>query len=277
MDRANINETQLEFEVRGSGEPVMLMHPGILADAFAPMLAESVLTDRYLLINYHRRGYAGSTRPDGSVSIAQQAEDCRALIKHLGVERAHVVGHSFGGTIALQLALDAPDCVRSLALLEPTVPGALSDPAQQFFLETVGKAFELYGAGDKAAAIDTWSRGAFGDEYRGVLDRALPGAFEQAVEDADALFQIEGPALQQWSFTREDAGRIDQPVVSVYHEDPSWSGFRETHELLLEWLPQTDTFVLPNATHLLQIMNPRGMAEALAGFFAKHPLSREPR
>ena len=85
MDRANINETQLEFEVRGSGEPVMLMHPGILADAFAPMLAESVLTDRYLLINYHRRGYAGSTRTDGSISIAQQAEDCRSLIKHLGV------------------------------------------------------------------------------------------------------------------------------------------------------------------------------------------------
>jgi pimeloyl-ACP methyl ester carboxylesterase len=250
----------------------MLMHPGILADAFAPLLAEKVLTERYLLVNYHRRGYAGSLRPDGSVSIAQQAEDCRALMRHLGVEHAHVVGHSFGGTIALQLALDAPDSVHSLALLEPIVPGALSDPAQQYFLETVEKAFGLYRAGDKTGAIDTWSRGAFGDEYRGVLDRVLPGAFEQAVADVDALFQIEAPALQQWSFTREDAGRIEQPVLSVYHEDPVWSGFRETHELMVEWLPQTETFVLPNATHLLQAMNPRSMAEALAEFFARHPL-----
>jgi pimeloyl-ACP methyl ester carboxylesterase len=272
MERATINGTELVFEVRGSGEPVMLMHPGILAGAFAPLLDEEALTGRYLLINYHRRGYAGSTQPEGSVSIAQQAEDCRALMRYLRVERAHLVGHSFGGTIALQLALDAPDSVHSLALLEPIVPGALSDPAQQYFLETVGKAFGLYGAGDKAGAIDTWSRGAFGDEYRGVLDRVSPGAFEQAVADADALFQVEAPALQQWSFTREDAERIKQPVLSVYHEDPVWSGFRETHELLVEWLPQAETFVLPNATHLLQVMNPRGMAEALADFFAGHPL-----
>lgn len=277
MDRARINGTELRFEVRGSGEPVMLMHPGILADAFVPLLAEEMLTERYLLISYHRRGYAGSTHPGGSVSIAQQAEDCRALMRHLGVERAHVVGHSFGGAIALQLALDTPDSVHSLALLEPIVPGALSNPAQQYFLEAVGKAFGLYGAGDKAGAIDAWSRGAFGDQYRSVLDRVLPGAFEQAVADADALFQIEAPALQQWSFTREDAGRIEQPVLSVYHEDPVWSGFRETHELLVEWLPQAEIFVLPNATHLLQAMNPHGVAGALAEFFARYPLQAHAR
>lgn len=272
MDIAKVNGTDLVFEVRGSGEPVLLMHPGILADAFVPLLAEEILTERYLLINYHRRGYAGSAHPEGPFSIAQQAEDGRALMRHLGVENAHVVGHSFGGAIALQLALDAPDSVRSLALLEPIVPGALSEPAQQYFLDAVGKAFGLYGAGDKAGAIDTWSRGAFGVQYRSVLDRVLPGAFDQAVADADALFQIEAPALQLWSFTREDAGRIEQPVLSVYHEDPVWSGFFETHELLVKWLPQAEIFVLPNATHLLQAMNPRGMAEALARFFARHPL-----
>lgn len=277
MDRAKVNGTELAFEARGSGDPVLLMHPGILADAFAPLLAEEMLTERYLLISYHRRGYAGSTHAEDPVSIAQQAEDCRALMRHLGVERTHVVGHSFGGAIALQLALDAPDSVHSLALLEPIVPGALSDPAQQYFLEAVGKAFGLYGAGDKAGAIDAWSRGAFGDQYRGVLDRVLPGAFEQAVADADALFQTEAPALQQWSFTREDAGRIEQPVLSVYHEDPEWSGFFETHELLVEWLPQAEIFVLPNATHLLQAMNPHGVAEALAEFFARYPLQANAR
>lgn len=271
MDRLNVNGAELEFEVQGSGEPVVLMHPGILADAFAPMLDEGSLAEGYLLIGYHRRGYSGSTHPNGPISIARQAEDCRALLRHLGVERAHAVGHSFGGTIALQLALDSPEAVHSLALLEPIVPAALSDPAQQYFLETVGKAFGLYGAGDKAGAIDAWSRGAFGEEYRSVLDRALPGAFEQAVADADALFQAEAPALQQWSLTREEARRIEQPVLSVYHEDPTWPGFRETHEMLSAWLPQTEAFMLPNATHLLQVMNPRDMAEALADFFARHP------
>lgn len=271
MDRAKIDGGELEFEVRGSGEPVVMLHPGIVADAFAPLLAEEVLTDRYLLINYHRRGYAGSTRPDGPMSVARQAEDCRALMRRLGVERAHLVGHSFGGTVALQLALDTPGAAHSLALLEPILPDALSDSARQYFLATVGEAFESYGAGDKAGAIDTWSRGAFGEGYRDALERALPGAFERAVADADALFQVEAPALQQWGFTREDAKRIEQPVLSVFHVDPAWPGFRETHELLLRWLPQAETFVLPDATHLLQVMNPRGTAEALAGFFARHP------
>jgi pimeloyl-ACP methyl ester carboxylesterase len=51
--------------------------------------------------------------------------------------------------------------------------------------------------------------------------------------------------------------------------DPIWG---ERHQLLLEWLPNVESFVLPDATHLLQIENPRGTAEGLASFFARHPL-----
>jgi 3-oxoadipate enol-lactonase len=47
----------------------------------------------------------------------------------------------------------------------------------------------------------------------------------------------------------------------------------ERQELLLAWLPNVEPFVLPDATHLLQVQNPRGMAEGLAAFFARHPLS----
>jgi pimeloyl-ACP methyl ester carboxylesterase len=46
---------------------------------------------------------------------------------------------------------------------------------------------------------------------------------------------------------------------------------RARHQLLLDWLPQVEPFVLPGATHLLQIENPAGMAEGLASFFARHP------
>jgi hypothetical protein len=48
--------------------------------------------------------------------------------------------------------------------------------------------------------------------------------------------------------------------------------FREVIELLQDWMPQTETFVLPNATHALQMQNSYGMAESLARFFARHPL-----
>jgi len=72
----------------------------------------------------------------------------------------------------------------------------------------VTTAVQLYRAGDKAGAVDTFLQGTCGPGYRAVLDRALPGAFDQHVADADTFFGQELPALQQWSFTPDDARRI---------------------------------------------------------------------
>jgi pimeloyl-ACP methyl ester carboxylesterase len=272
MDRAALEGIELEYAVRGAGEPVVLIHPGHFADWFMPLLAEPALTERYRVLTYHRVGCAGSSHIVGPVSLAQQAVHCRALIRHLGIARAHVVGHSSSGNIALQLALDAPDAVHSLALLEPAL---MSVPSAQTSRAFVGTAIQLYRAGDKAGAVDTFLQGTCGPRYRAMLDQALPGAFDQHVADADTFFGQELPTLQQWSFTLEDARRITQPVLAVtgtksQELDPIWE---ERQALLLAWLPNVEPFVLPDATHLLQVQNPRGMAEGLAAFFARHPLS----
>lgn len=272
MDRAVFEGIELEYEVRGSGEPVVLIHPGHFADWFMPLLAEPALTDRYRVLTYHRVGCAGSSRVVGPVSLAQQGAHCRSLMQHLGIARAHVVGHSSSGNIALQMALDAPDAVHSLAVLEPALYSASSAQTSRAFIVA---AVELYRAGDKAGALDTFLRGLCGPSYRAVLDRALPGAFDQHVADADTFFGVEMPAMREWSFTREDAHRIVRPVLAVVGAKslelaPFWG---ERQELLLSWLPNVEPFVLPDATHLLQVQNPRGMAEGLAAFFARHPLS----
>jgi pimeloyl-ACP methyl ester carboxylesterase len=52
--------------------------------------------------------------------------------------------------------------------------------------------------------------------------------------------------------------------------DALWSRFGETHRLLLAWLPHAEGVVLPGATHFMQLQDPRGMAEALAAFWARH-------
>lgn len=276
MIRGRIDGRELEYEVRGAGEPVMLVHGGHIADAFAPLLAEPVLTERYRLVMYHRRGFAGSTHPDGPLSIAQQAADCRALMRHLGVPCAHVVGHSYGGAISLQLALGAPDAVHSLALLEPAL--RLIVPSAQQFMEAMGPVLQMYAEDNKTGAVDGFLQAVVGPEYRSMLDRVLPGAFAQAVADADTFFRIELPALQQWSFTQAEAGRITQPILAVLGVDSHTlgPGCVEVHQLVQAWLPQAEVFVLTGATHGLQIMNPRGMAEGLASFFARHPLPERP-
>jgi pimeloyl-ACP methyl ester carboxylesterase len=275
MNRAQIGGRELEYETRGAGEPVVLVHGALVADAFAPLLVEPVLTKRHQLILYHRRGYAGSTHSDGPLSIEQQAADCRALMRHLGLQRAHIVGHSYGGAIALQLALEAPQAVHSLALLEPAL---LIVPSAQQFMEAMDPVFQMYEAGNKTGAVDGFLQAVVGPEYRSVLDRMVPGGFAQAVTDADTFFGNELPALQQWSFTQADAGRIVQPVLAVLGGDSHtlWSGWVEVHQLVQAWLPQTEAFVLKGATHGLQMIDPKGMAEELARFFARHSLPKRP-
>jgi pimeloyl-ACP methyl ester carboxylesterase len=265
MERAALQDVELEYEVRGTGAPVVLIHPGHFADWFTPLLDEPALRDHYRLLWYHRVGCAGSSHIAGAVSLAQHAAHCRSLMHYVGIERAHVVGHSSSGNVALQLALDAPDAVHSLALLEPALYAVPSAQTSRAF---VGAAIHRYRTGDKAGAVDTFLRGVCGPGYRAVLDRALPGAFAQHVADADTFFGQELPALQQWSFTREEARRIAQPVLAVIGAksqelDRIWG---ERQELLLSWLPNVTPFVLPDATHLLQVQNPRGMAEGLAAF-----------
>lgn len=271
-ERAAVDGLELQYELRGSGEPVVLIHWGVGAAWAEPLLDEPALADRYRLLSYHRAGFAGSSPIAGPISMAEHASHCRLLMRHLGIEQAHIVGHSSSAAIALQLALDAPDAVHSIALLEPARPSPSTEAQAEFVRAFVEPAVQRYRAADKVGAVDTFFRGVFGPEYRAVLDQGLPGAFEQAVADADAFFGQELPALQKWSFTQEDASRIAQPVLAVLGEKTAPT-FPERRDLLLSWLPNVQPFELPAATHLLHAQNPRGMADGLAVFFARHPFS----
>jgi 3-oxoadipate enol-lactonase len=121
MDRTTIEGIVSEYEMQGTGEPVVLMHAGECAEWFKPLMREAALIGRFLAIRYHRIGYAGSGHMLGSVSIAQQVRHCLLLMHKLGIERAHIVGHPSSANMALPLALDAPKAVHSLALLEPAL------------------------------------------------------------------------------------------------------------------------------------------------------------
>jgi pimeloyl-ACP methyl ester carboxylesterase len=273
VDRANVSGVMLEYEDTGEGEPVVLIHGAFIADAFGPMLGEPALAGRYRFISYHRRGYVGSGGSAGPVTIPQQAADCLTLLSHLGVERAHVAGHSFGGSIALQLALDAPAVVHSLALLEPAM---LLGAGAAGYRDSLARDEQRYKDGDAAGAVDQFLRARFGTGYRAAwLERTLPGAFAQAVADAGTAFALDMRALPDWHFTEVEARRITQPVLTVLGglSDALWPRFGETHRALLAWLPQAEAFILPDATHGLQIQNPRDMAAALAHFWARHPLA----
>src|SRR5262245_58810844 len=153
MQRVHLNGADLEYEVQGSGEPLLLIHGSILADAYHALRAEPRIANAYRVISYHRRGFAGSSRASVPFTIAQQAADGRALLQHLGIPLAHIAGHSYGAAIAIQWALDAPTAIQSLALLEPPLVAAI--PSGPTFWDGVASVRQqLYDPGNKAGAVD---------------------------------------------------------------------------------------------------------------------------
>jgi pimeloyl-ACP methyl ester carboxylesterase len=256
--------TRPEYEKRGSGDAVVLIHGGCYAESFLSIMDSPALASRHRLVRYHRAGYAGSGRVDGPLGVDGQAAHCRALMGRLGIERAHVVGHSSDANIALQLAIDHPDAVRSLALLETAL---LAVPSGAFAGEAIG----LWRAGDPAGAVDVWMRGVAGPAYRDAFERLAPGSFARAAAAADTFFGQELPAVRDRVFGPDEARAVKQPALVVLGGRSAEIGpaYAERHRLLLDWLPNAEPYELPGATHLMHVANPGDLAARLARFLAR--------
>jgi pimeloyl-ACP methyl ester carboxylesterase len=254
----------LEYEVIGSGEPVLFIHAGFICDFDLPLMSQPALAS-YQLIRYHRRGFAGSDSIPLAATMVDQAGDARSLLKALDIRRAHIVGHSYGGAIALQLAKDAPEAVRTLVL---------SEPALQFLLSTaagspLGPGAERSGPPDPVRTMDAFMSAVCGPDWREVVDRMVPGASDQADRDA-VSHAVSAPALGAWRFDGAAAERIRQPVLSVLGT-ASGPLAGQIRALLHSWLPQTQDFNVEGANHLLQLHSPQAaqaLAEGLAAFFS---------
>ena len=114
---------RLAYRVSGEGSPVvMIQGVGLHGEGWAPQVEG--LSNAYRCLRFDNRGL-GQSQPAGApITIQQMAEDARVLMDAEGWKSAHVVGHSMGGLIALQLALTEPSRVRSLALLCTFARGA---------------------------------------------------------------------------------------------------------------------------------------------------------
>ncbi len=269
MQLVDLGEVQLEYGEVGTGEPVLLIHGGFI-DTFFPAPETLSLAKTHRVISYHRRGYADSSAATAPFTIPQQASDARALLTHLGINRAHVAGHSYGGAIALELLRQAPELVGSLTLLEPGL--VTPTPSGPAFLESLAGVQAMYDGGDQKGAVDTFCTAVAGPDFRTLFEKLLPpGAYDRLLADAHTPFEVELSAWSEWSFTEEDAKHFQQPILSVLGED-SLPVFGEVHALVKKWFPQTESLVVPNANHLLPMMNPDAVSDGMADFIARHAL-----
>jgi pimeloyl-ACP methyl ester carboxylesterase len=270
MQSVKVNGVELEYELIGTGEPVLLISP-VLADGFLPLLTQPALADRYQLIPYHKRGWVGSTHSPPPVSIEDHAADAAALLDHLGLRRAHIAGHSSGAAVAVQLALDHPEYVHTLVLLELSL---VSVPSGEAFLAQAGPAFEAYAGGDHAGALGLFMSIVSGLDWtscRTLLEERVPGALAQAIRDADTFFGVELPSLAEWAFGDEQAAAIHRPVLSMLGSDthPLWV---DVAEFLRSALPRVDECTIDGVGHLLHLQRPEPVACEMAAFLARNSI-----
>ena len=113
---AATNGVDLYYEIHGQGEPLVLIHGGLTTigemDTWLPALAA---THQVIAVEMQGHGHTADT--DRPLSFPTLGDDIVALLDHLAVPRADVVGHSFGGAVALRVAIQSPARVRRLVVV----------------------------------------------------------------------------------------------------------------------------------------------------------------
>lgn len=116
MGKAIVNDIEINFQVQGSGEPLVLLG-GLGADMFLWFRQIPELSKTFRVIAYDSRGAGESSKPDKPYSIELFAADAVGLLNELGIDRASIVGASLGGLVAQELALNYQDRVKKLVLV----------------------------------------------------------------------------------------------------------------------------------------------------------------
>lgn len=263
------NDLQIEYEEHGEGEPVVLVHGAIVgAYYWKPLIDEMLRGAKRRIITYNRRGFGDSSPGSEPVTLVREAEDLGHLLNGLDLRSAHIVGHSYGGVISLILAMDHPELVGSLTLMEPALVFLI--PSSGTFAATAQKAGEIAATEGPDARIDFSFRSLSGPDYRKYQD---PTWWNRILADASSG-RIQGGDFLEWSPSPDELKRITMPVLAVLggesHTVTPW--FDEGHALVQQWFPQAEAYVLPNATHALHNANPGDMASTLNDFLARHPL-----
>ena len=176
MERVELDGVRLEFEIHGSGDPVVLIQAPPFVTWYRPLLA---YLPGWAVLWYRRRDDVMGS------GVEDDARLCARLLSHLGVVRPHVVGHSYGGIVALELARQRSVDLRSLALLEPAPAGVTAPATAAAQMAPLLRMARDSGA---VAAMEHFLRGACGGLEPERLEQIVPGALHDASMYAERFF-----------------------------------------------------------------------------------------
>lgn len=247
------NNGQMYYEAAGSGQPIVFIHGFTLDHTMWQPQVEFFRRD-YQVITYDARGFGRSSLPDGPYS---HAADLRALLEHLGIEQAHLVGLSMGGRIAINFTIEYPELVKSLTLMDAALDGYKSEVDWDVHAKEQGL----------EKAKENW------------LNHELFTVTQKRPDVVAALRTIvEG--YSGWHWLRQDPQspakthasdhlhEITKPTLIVVGEyDLTY--FHNIANVLASGIPGSEKIILANAGHMVNMEAPDEINNLLADFIVK--------
>jgi pimeloyl-ACP methyl ester carboxylesterase len=247
------------YSVWGQGETVVLVHGvGMARDIWLPQVAE--LARRYRVVAYDMLGHGGSDLPPEGVTLDAYADQLRALLDHLEIARAHVVGHSMGALVAIEFALTHPARTRSVAALNAVFERS---PEQRAAIESRAAALRTAGLGETVApTLQRW----FGNP--------VPAGLQDAAALAERLLRSVNPlgyARAYELFAKSDRVHADRlPALALpamfMTADGDLNSSPSMSRAMAALAPRGRAQVIEGARHMMTVTHPRAVNEALVAF-----------
>lgn len=251
------NGVELHYIEKGEGEPLILLHGGV-GDYRSWDAQFEEFAKKYRVISYSRR----FSFPNKNPSVAQyrsglsDAKDLRALILALGLKKVHLVGLSYGGFTALLFAVDHPEMVRSLVLVEAPahqlvrrLPGG--EVVYKDFFAELKPVADAYRKGDDRSAMVRFNQ-VMGRDF----DKVPVKAANEMLENSLALKAISLAPDPYPDIPRKKLLGLQVPTLIVSGERSSMKIHRLVDAELARLIPGAKTRVIPNAGHAVPKENP---------------------
>jgi pimeloyl-ACP methyl ester carboxylesterase len=245
---APVNGLRMYYEIAGEGEPLIYIPA---AFAFAGITEFPQLTQHWRVVQLDLQGHGRTADIDRPLSFEQHAEDVVALMRYLEIGRAHLFGWSYGGLVAMLIAMRHPECVHRLATYG-TLFGA---PGEAIRPDKLGPGVE--------ASPDAPSHQFSRDQYKRVApDPDHWPVIWKKVND-----------LAPQGFTPEEIASVKNRVLVALGDNDF---IRLEHALYAySAIPNAELAVIPDATHFLLYDRPWKLEPILTEFFAA-PVERLP-
>jgi len=257
-----VNETTLYYEAKGRGFPIVFVSGGGILDRRGWDEQFESFSKHYRVIRYDVRGIGKSARPQTSFS---HSDDLHALLTQLKIKRAHVVGLSVGGAIAIDFAISYPDMVDHLVL---AAPGLSSDSKSEANLQGLSMLSTLV----QTKALEHVIQLTLDTPF--VLSKQNAAGREKVRQiylDNHDVFEAGFPLYVLWQPIEpppEDRLATIRGPVLIMRGDNDSPAYASMTERISKNIPQSTTIVIPGGTHFLNLEKPNEFNQAVLKFLA---------